>query len=181
MAFPRLPRVLAANLCFRHQKSRKSRIPRFCACSQKDLLRKRYGSGRPDFLGNSEPPTMRGPAPAEVAKSATVLYKTISCSAFISRWARRNSKRSQSVIQKHILLLFEDMPRVKKKGEYCTKWLPGGNNTLVDVFEVAKNARVLFKNSSWPKLSKIQEWKKRESIGRNRNNNKKPDLTSFVL
>ena len=124
VAFPRLPGVLAANLRFRHQKSRKSKIPRFCARSQKDLLRKRYGSGRPDFLGNSEPPTMRGPAPAGVAKSATVLYKTSSCSTFTSRWTWKGSKTSHSVVQKHFLLLFEHIPRVKKNGEYWTEWHP---------------------------------------------------------
>ena len=49
------------------------------------------------------------------------------------------------------------MPKVKKIGEYCTKWQPGGKGSLVDVFEVAKTAIVLVKNRSWPKLSKIQE------------------------
>ena len=134
------------NVIFELTKYRKSRIPRFGARTQKDLLINRYGSGPPDFLRNSEPWTQGRPYRAKMAKYARGLFKSsfwqccdqiqelkktesIGRNGNVSRktkcwacWPRRKANRGA---QKRVLPCFEVQLKIKKWQKEPASWTTG--------------------------------------------------------
>ena len=99
-----------------------------------------------------------------VQKRTTVLYETSSGSTFTSRRTWKGGKTNHSVVQKQFWQLFEEIPKSEKKRRVLDGMATGKINTKCQVFEVAKRAIVLFKNTFCYFLNTFQEWKKRRVL-----------------